>query len=184
MLLLLRLPILRLLLLHCPSCFCRCRCRCCCCCCCRRRCRLCRRHGLDSYDGHQCCCCFDRAWGGGARGARWLRQLHHLHSAGRRPASGSGRFRLPDRAATDGRTTRSAAAASLGRPLRPGRAATDGRTTRPASAASHRRTSSPASCGPSSDIRPRPGVWRPRAGSLLPPTTPSSAQPHDCGGTP
>ncbi len=28
---------------------------------------------------------------GGARGARWPRQLHHLHSAGRRPASGSGR---------------------------------------------------------------------------------------------
>ncbi len=32
-----------------------------------------------------------RVWGGGARGARRLRQPHHLHSAGRRPAPGSSR---------------------------------------------------------------------------------------------
>ncbi len=30
-----------------------------------------------------------RVWGGGAWRARWPRQLHHLHSVGRRPASGS-----------------------------------------------------------------------------------------------
>jgi hypothetical protein len=29
-------------------------------------------------------------WGSDAREARWLGPLHHLHSAGRRPASGSG----------------------------------------------------------------------------------------------
>ena len=79
-----------------------------------------------------------------------------------RPSSRSGSLSVrplwPGRAATDGRTTRPAAAASPGRTLRPGRAATDGRTTRPAAASLGRplgpgraatdgRTTRPAAAG-------------------------------------
>jgi hypothetical protein len=105
----------------------------CCCCCCLVRPTQSARSGCNKRTDYQtCCCCLARPAPAARRAATNGRTT--------RPAAAAspGRPQQPGRAAraTDGRTTRPAAAASLGRPQRPHRAATDGRTTRPAAAAS------------------------------------------------
>jgi hypothetical protein len=111
---------------------------------------------------------------GGARGAHWPQQLHHLLSASRRPASGPGRVwgggALGARTASQASTNPSSELCGLpcGIRLRPGV-----RRRREGSLAS--TTPSSALCGPPPGIRFRPGVGLRRTGSSLASTTPSSA---------